>query len=102
MEGVLAGPDGRCGLNSRSGTVCPSGSGIFSRAAAPRLEPRGREEEVLLHDGMALAADGGGEDVMVDVGVWTMGASKPSVKLEVLLTYGCCTRSSDDAEPSES
>lgn len=101
LDGVLAGPDGRCGRKSRSVSGRPSTGETLSRAApAPTLEPRGRRPDVLAQAGKPVACEGGGDEAIVVAG----GAcSKISGKVELaLIAYGCCRSSSDDPELSES
>lgn len=73
LDGVLAGPEGRCCFRSCSDIESPSTDGTFSKVAvAPRLKPRGREAKVVVvHGEIVVGWDGGGEEEIEDgIGCW--------------------------------
>ena len=71
LDGVLAGPDGRWGLNSCSESESPSTGGILSKVVvAPMLEPRGRVVEVVTHGEIVAGWDGGGDEEIEEGAGW--------------------------------
>lgn len=72
FDGVLTGPEGRCGLRSCSDIESPSTDGTLSKVAvAPRLEPRGREGKlVVVHGEIVAGWDGGEDEIEEGIGFW--------------------------------